>query len=121
MIRCYADNLAVVFEPEAKLSAGGLHIPDQAKRDAARWAQVMAVGPGHTNHRGVLIPTTVKAGQFVLVDRLAGQDYAWDLNVPRQNKKGCGWEEEGREWRMVREDECIAVMDPDDFEAMRDG
>jgi co-chaperonin GroES (HSP10) len=107
----YQDNVAVEFLPEATQTSGGLHIPETAQGAKVRKAKVIAVGPGHYNHAGKFIPTTVQVGDVVLVDRLAGQDYVWDLTVPRHNKKGCDFSEDGREWRMVREGEILAVVE----------
>lgn len=118
-MRAYADNVFVVFEPEEKVTAGGLHIPQQ-HQEKTRWAKVVAVGPGHHSPiTGKLIPTTLEVGQYVLVDRLAGQPYDWDLSVPRHNKKGCEWEDDGLGFRAIREDEAMAVMDEADYLAMR--
>jgi co-chaperonin GroES (HSP10) len=110
-VKPYADNIAIEFLPEATSTAGGLHIPQQAQNQKTRRARVVATGPGYYTSLGKFVATTVQPGDTVLVDRLAGQDYVWDLSVPRHNKKGCDFSEDGREWRMVREQEILAVLE----------
>jgi co-chaperonin GroES (HSP10) len=109
-LRPYADNVFIEFLPEPTHTAGGLHIPQQVQAKTRR-ARVVAVGPGYHTSLGAFVPTTVQPGDTVLVDKLAGQDYNWDLSVPRHNKKGCDFSEEGREWRAVREGEILGVVE----------
>jgi len=84
-----------------------------AHQENVRRARVVAVGPGHYGPLGTWHPTTLLEGEVVLVDRLAGQPYDWDLNIPRQNKKGCEWSDDELSFRAVREAECLAVVDDD--------
>ena len=109
-MKAYADNVFIEFLPEPTMTASGLHLP-QSTTAQTRRAKVVAVGPGYYTSLGVLVPTTVKPGETVLVDRMAGQNYDWDLSVPRHNKKGCDFSEDGRGWRAVREQEILAVID----------
>ncbi len=109
-MRPFSDNVFVTFEPEETITAGGLHIPQQVTEKTRR-ALVIAVGPGWHTKLGVFIPTTVKPGETVLLDRLAGQNYDWDLNIPRHNKKGCEWGDESSSFRAVREEEILAVVE----------
>lgn len=116
MIRALQDNVVVRFVPRPAVTAGGLHIPQTASRRKAgvREAEVMAVGPGHfrDSGHGRFVPTTVRVGEVVMVDELAGQDYSLDINVPRQNK-GAEFGDERGEFRIVREDEIHAVVERD--------
>ena len=58
------DNILIrIDEPEEK-SAGGIIIPDQAKR-RRETARVVAVGPGVWRD-GVVVPPDVKEGQRVI-------------------------------------------------------
>jgi len=109
-IRAYADNVIVRLEALPDRSEGGLHLPQnrQERRTGTRKAHVLAVGPGHRDARGVLIPTEVRPGDVVYIDALAGQDYSLDLNVPRHNKPS-GWADERGEFRIIREQEIHAV------------
>lgn len=124
MIRAYQDNVIIRLEPLATTTASGLHLPQtQATRNTGtREATVMAVGPGHYRtrkggangtERGLFVPTQVQVGERVLVDALAGQDYDMDLNVPRHNKPA-HWADERGEFRIVREEEILCVVERDE-------
>jgi co-chaperonin GroES (HSP10) len=109
-MRPYADNVFIEFIAEPTQTSGGLHIPQQVQEKVRR-ARVVAVGPGHHTTLGGFVATTVREGDVVLVDRLAGQNYDWDLTIPRHNKKGCHFNEDGREWRAVREGEILGIVE----------
>lgn len=108
--RAYQDNVVLRFEERAKVTASGLHLPDTRQGDKTREAVVMAVGPGHTNRGGHLVPTSVQVGDRVVVDARAGQNYDLDLSVPRHNKP-TEWADERGEFRIVREEEILAVLE----------
>lgn len=108
--RCYQDNVVLRFEERAKMTASGLHLPDTRQGEKTREAVVVAAGPGHTNRGGHFIATTVQPGERVLVDASAGQNYELDLSVPRHNKP-TEWADERGEFRIVREEEILAVLD----------
>jgi co-chaperonin GroES (HSP10) len=110
-IRMHQDNVAIRLEPLEQVSAGGLHLP-QTRQEKTRKAVVLAVGPGHHNRSGHFVPTQVKAGDRVIVDAFAGQDYSMDLNAPRHNKP-TEWGDERGEFRIIREDEIQAVIEDD--------
>ena len=114
-VQPYQDNVLIQFQPRPTLTASGLHIPQTVteSRVGTREAKVLAVGPGHTTCQGKFVPTEVKAGETVLVDALAGQDYSMDLNAPRHNK-ATEWDAEGGPLRMVREDEILCVVERDE-------
>jgi len=113
-IRAVKDNVVVRLLPPPAVTRGGIHIPQTAgrRKTGTREAEVLAVGPGHHRDSGFggLVPTTVRVGEVVLVDELAGQDYSLDVYRPRQNK---GAELSG-EIRIVREDEIHAVIERDE-------
>jgi co-chaperonin GroES (HSP10) len=114
--RAFADNVVIRLEPLAKFSAGGLHLPDshKPKTTGTREATVMAVGPGHYSRLGALIPVdaAIVAGARVIVDALAGQNYDMDLTVPRHNKP-TEWSDDRGEFRIVRADEVLGVVERD--------
>jgi co-chaperonin GroES (HSP10) len=115
-IRDYADNVVIRLEPLPEMSQSGrLHLPQnrEERRVGSRRARVVAVGPGHTSPKGLFIPTQVRQGELVLVDVLAGQDYSLDLNVPRHNK-ATEWGDERGQFRIVREDEILCVIDAEE-------
>lgn len=51
----------------------GIVLPDTAK-EKPQMGQVMAVGPGVTNDKGVIIPMAVKNGQKVLYKKWGGDE-----------------------------------------------
>ncbi len=108
--RCYQDNVLLRFEAAAKMSAGGLHLPDTRRGEKTREATVVAVGPGHVNRAGRFVETSVKPGERVLVDAQAGQNYELDLSVPRHNKP-TEWAGDDGDFRIVREEEILAVLE----------
>lgn len=112
-IRAIQDNVVIRFLPPPKKTAGGiLFMPDTAKPEQTLRAEVIAVGPGYyrDNGHGHFVPTTLKEGDIVLVDRKAGQDYSMDINVPRQNKHA-DWGDSQGNFRVVREEEVLAVIE----------
>jgi co-chaperonin GroES (HSP10) len=112
-IKPQQDNVVVQFLPLLK-SVGAILLPGNVKPEKTLKARVVAVGPGHYDRggRGPFIPTTVEVGDIVLVDRQAGQDYCLDINVPRQNK-GAEFADGEDNFRVVREDEILAIVDDD--------
>ncbi|KIP11050.1 hypothetical protein PHLGIDRAFT_125164 [Phlebiopsis gigantea 11061_1 CR5-6] len=59
------------FKPEAK-TASGIFLPSSVTSTPLPEATVVAVGPGAPNKEGTLIPTTVKAGDRVLLPGWGG-------------------------------------------------
>lgn len=134
--RLLQDNVWIRILPEKERTAGGIYIPktvSHAPTGVAR-AEVLAVGPGryrsyksrgagtlaaHTVETGTLIQMAVKVGDVVVVDRLCGQDYAFDISVPRHNK-GADWADDRGEFRIVREDEIHCVDDDATAELARE-
>ncbi|CAO1621563.1 unnamed protein product [Parajaminaea phylloscopi] len=60
------------FKPETKTSSG-LFLPSSATSSPLPEASVIAVGPGAPNKDGVVTPTSVKAGDKVLLPSWGGQ------------------------------------------------
>ena len=75
-------------------SAGGIIIPDSAK-EKPQQAQVVAVGPGKRNEKGVAAPLDVKAGDKILIGKYAGNEVKID----------------DQELVILREDEILAVIE----------
>lgn len=113
--KAYADNVIIVLEPVPTETASGIAIVHNRKPGAReqRSARVIASGPGYHTRLGALVPNTVKVGDRVMVDAMAGQNYAMDLTVPRHNKSAEFGELFGDrgEFRIVREQEILAVID----------
>ena len=114
-MRAYADNVVIVLDPLPEKSRGGIDlVHDQKKLEArgSRSAKVVASGPGYYTDRGTFVPNEVKPGERVIVDALAGQNYALDLSIPRHNKNSefqALFGERG-EFRIVREQEILGVL-----------
>jgi len=132
MIRPLQDNVIIVIEPLPNMSAGGLHIVQSSgpKAKASRWARVIASGPGYYRQvqcrlgdrkytePGPFVPNETRPGDRVIVDELAGHDYALDLHIPRGNV-GADFDElvgEKGRFRIVREDE-IHLIERDEAQA----
>ncbi len=56
---------------------GGIILPDSAKKKQES-AKVVAVGPGATTDEGKLLPMPVSVGDFILMDKYAGQEVTID-------------------------------------------
>ena len=56
--------------PHPPQTTGGILLPDQGKK--MNEGEVIAVGPGHTNRDGKLIPVNVKVGDRVLLPEYGG-------------------------------------------------
>ncbi|KAI0806038.1 hsp10-like protein [Irpex lacteus] len=59
------------FKPETK-TASGIFLPTSATNNPLPEATVIAVGPGAPNKDGQVVPTTVKAGDRVLLPGWGG-------------------------------------------------
>lgn len=124
MIRAYADNVIIRLEEQAKETRSGIAIVRSGKPGTRghRTAIVVAVGPGHYvgcrscgGERGHFEPTSVRVGERVVVDELAGDKmkWDWDNSAVRQNENPemdslLG---ERGEYRIVREAEILAVVE----------
>ena len=73
---------------------GGIIIPDSAKEKPQK-AEVVAVGPGKRNDKGVATPPDVKAGDKILIGKYAG-------NEVKINDE---------DYVILREDEILAVIE----------
>jgi co-chaperonin GroES (HSP10) len=116
-IRATQDNVIVRIVPEPDQTKSGLFLPQnrQAITNGTKRAEVIAVGPGYyrDSGHGRFIPTTLKPGQIILVDVHAGQDYRFDISVPRHNKK-VEWGDKHGEFRIIREEEALALVEETD-------
>lgn len=86
----------VVVKPiEAdEVSAGGIVIPDSAKEKSTK-GEVVAVGTGKPMDNGSVRTPAVKAGQKVIFGQYAGSTY----------------KSEGVEYKVLREDDILAIVD----------
>lgn len=69
------DRIIVRREVSEEKTAGGILLPDTAKKKPQRGV-VLAVGPGKLNHKdGSRIPMTLKVGDVVVFTAWAGDEF----------------------------------------------
>jgi len=84
----------VVIEPlEAKVTAGGIVIPESAGNDKPQRGLIKAVGPGKLEN-GVIHPLDVKVGDTVLFGKYAGTEIKVD----------------GKELLVMREEDIMGIV-----------
>jgi chaperonin GroES len=66
-------NRVLVKRSEVKTSKGGILLPETAK-EKPRQGEVIAVGPGKTDDKGVLKPMELHVGDIVLFSSYAGTE-----------------------------------------------
>ncbi|HLY58078.1 MAG TPA: co-chaperone GroES [Stellaceae bacterium] len=81
------------IEPEAK-TAGGIIIPDTAQEKPVE-GEVIAVGPGARDERGVLHAPEVRAGDHVLFGKWSGSEVKLD----------------GEDLMVMKESDLIGIID----------
>lgn len=121
MIRMLSDNVLIRLDPPPSETASGIALVHTRAPGAKehREAVVYAVGPGHYpgckscgGAKPVFIPTTLVAGDRVIVDAVAGNRWDLDVSALRQNEKAdfdslLG---ERADWRVIREEEALCVV-----------
>ncbi|MFH0772918.1 MAG: co-chaperone GroES [bacterium] len=75
-------------------TASGIVLPDSAK-EKPQVGEVMAVGPGGVNEKGVVVPMAVKVGQKVMYKKWGG------------NEIKVGYEE----WMLVEQKDIMAIVE----------
>lgn len=75
-------------------TASGIVLPDSAK-EKPQIGEVMAVGPGTVNEKGVAVPMVVKVGQKVMYKKWGG------------NEVKVGMEE----WMLVEQKDVMAIVE----------
>ena len=93
-IRPVQDRIVVRRVAEEEKTKGGIIIPDTAKEKPAE-GEVVAVGPGKANDKGVVRPLDVKKGDRVLFGKYSGNEIKL----------------EGVEHIILREDEVLGVIE----------
>jgi chaperonin GroES len=78
---------------EKEIAKGGIIIPDTAK-EKPQEAEVIAVGAGKLNEKGVRIPLEVKPGDRVLFGKYTGNDIVID----------------DKEYLILREEDILAKV-----------
>ncbi|MCX6730562.1 MAG: co-chaperone GroES [Candidatus Roizmanbacteria bacterium] len=75
-------------------TASGIVLPDSAK-EKPQVGEIMAVGPGGVNEKGVVTPMVVKVGQKVMYKKWGG------------NEIKMGYEE----WMLVEQKDIMAIVE----------
>lgn len=88
------DNVLVKPLEADSQTASGIILPDTAK-EKPQIGLVMAIGEGHTNPEGKLLPMKVKVGQKVMYKKWGGNEV----------KVG------NEEWTIVEQKDILAVLD----------
>ncbi len=94
MLRPIGDKVVVeVFEEEEK-TAGGIFLPDTAKKKPQE-GRVVAVGPGRVLQDGSRAPMSVKVGDRVIFSKYGGNEVEVD----------------GKEYTILDEDQIYAIRE----------
>jgi chaperonin GroES len=93
-VRPLYDRLLVRRVAEEEKTKGGIIIPDSAKEKPSE-GEVVAVGAGKVNEKGVLRPLDVKKGDRILFGKYSGNEIKVD----------------GDELIILREDEVLGVIE----------
>ncbi|MDW8104211.1 MAG: co-chaperone GroES [Armatimonadota bacterium] len=94
MLRPIGDKVVVeVFEEEEK-TAGGIYLPDTAKKKPQE-GRVVAVGPGRVLQDGTRAPMSVKVGDRVIFSKYGGNEVEVD----------------GKEYTILDEDQIYAIRE----------
>lgn len=92
-IRPLNDRVLVKRLAEVEKTKGGIIIPDSAKEKPAE-GEVIAVGPGRYNDKGVRVAVELKKGDRVLFSKYGGTDVKLD----------------GEDYLIMREDDILGVV-----------
>lgn len=94
MLRPIGDKVVVeVFEEEEK-TAGGIFLPDTAKKKPQE-GRVVAVGPGRVLQDGTRAPISVKVGDHVIFSKYGGNEVEVD----------------GKAYTILDEDQIYAIRE----------
>src|SRR5262249_54094411 len=88
------DRVVVRRIEEDERTPGGIIIPDTAK-EKPQEGEIIAVGPGARDEKGVIQPLDVKAGDRVLFGKWSGSEVKID----------------GEELLIMKEDESMGVLE----------
>jgi chaperonin GroES len=89
------DRVVIRRVDEAGTSKGGIIIPDTAKERPME-GEIVAVGPGARDDKGVLVPLGVKTGDRILFGKWSGSEIKLD----------------GEELLIMTEADVMGVIEP---------
>lgn len=87
------DRVVVKPIEAEEVTSGGIYIPDNAKEKPTK-GEVLAVGEGKALDNGTVRAPKVKVGDKVIYGQYAGSAY----------------KHEGTEYKIVREDDILAIL-----------
>ena len=88
------DRVLVRRIEQSEKTAGGIIIPDTAKEKPME-GEIVAVGPGARDERGVLVPLDVKKGDRILFGKYSGNEVKID----------------GEDYLILREEDILAILE----------
>jgi chaperonin GroES len=94
MLRPIGDKVVVQVLEEEEKTAGGIFLPDTAKKKPQE-GRVVAVGPGRVLQDGTRAPMSVKVGDRVIFSKYGGNEVEVD----------------GEEYTILDEDQIYAVRE----------
>jgi chaperonin GroES len=92
--RPLGDRVVVRRIKEDQKTAGGIIIPDTVA-EKPQEGEVISVGPGAPDNNGKLVPTTVKAGEYVLFGKWSGTEVKLDgeeRDHPKHIRRTIQWQ-----------------------------
>ncbi len=72
MLKPIGSTVVVRLEELPKETTGGILLVDNTKSAAPQIAEVLAVGPGITTVKGVLVPLDIESGDRVVIRNIQG-------------------------------------------------
>lgn len=93
-LRPLRDKVVVKPSEEEEKSAGGIFLPDTAKKKPQE-GKIVAVGAGHVLDDGTVKPLTVKVGDTVIYSKYGGTEVTL----------------EGQDYVILDEDQLFAVVE----------
>jgi chaperonin GroES len=93
-LRPLATKIVIVAAEEENQTAGGILLPDAAKKKPTE-GKVVAVGKGHTLDDGTVSPLSVKVGDSVIYSKYGGTE----VSV------------EGKDYIILDEDQVYAIKE----------
>ena len=93
MLKPLGDRMVVKPTSAEEMTRGGIVLPDTAKTRPQE-GEVIAVGPGQTTDKGVLVPMDIKVGDRVMYSKYGGTE----IKIA------------GDEYVILRQDDVLAVI-----------
>lgn len=89
------DRVIVKPLTQEEVTKSGIVLPDTVEKEKKEQGEVVAVGPGRLNEKGIRNAPEVKVGDRVLFGKYAGEDAEID----------------GVEYKVLKEEDVLAVVE----------